>query len=154
MFLVTEAIDGQPLSEYMKSEPENIGRAVRVIRDLSEAIQLMHNVGIENCRPAVENVMIELGENPVFWDLSPLQRDTFFGLRTYAQTYGQISEDVALGKYHVVFVDWHIVFPFYTTTVNILCCIEDLHCKGEVQHGPFTRCTSCVAPMCTECQSK
>ena len=68
--------------------------------------------------------------------------------------HGQMSEEVALGEDHVEFVDWHIVVPFDTTTANILCCLEDVHCKGEARHSPFTCCTSCVAPMCTECHSK
>ena len=37
-------------------------------------------------------------EATTFCGLSPLQ--TFFGLRTYVQKYGQMSEDVALGEDH------------------------------------------------------
>ena len=70
------------------------------------------------------------------------------------QKHGQMSEEMALGEDNVEIVDWHIVVPFDTTTVNILCCPEDVHCKCEARHSPFTCCTSCVAPMCTECQSK
>ena len=58
-------------------------------------------------------------ESTQFCGLSPLQTDNILGLRTYVQNNGQISEDVALGEDHVEFADWHIVVPFYTTTVNI-----------------------------------
>ena len=70
------------------------------------------------------------------------------------QKCGQMSEDVALGEDHVEFADWHIAVPFDTATVNILCGPDDVHCEGEARHSPFTCCTSCVAPMCTECRSK
>ncbi len=73
MFLVTEYIEGQLLTEYMTVDPGNVRAGVRVIRDLSEAIQLLHNIGITACRPSAGNVMIEMGDNPVFWDLSPFQ---------------------------------------------------------------------------------
>ena len=86
-------------------------------------------------------------ESTEFCGLSPLQTENMLGLRTHVQKYGQISEDVALGEDHVEFADWHIVVPFDTTTVNILCCPEDVHCEGEARHSPFTCCTSCVTPV-------
>ena len=70
------------------------------------------------------------------------------------QKYGQMSEELALGEDHDEFADWHITVPFDTTSVDILCCPEDVHCEGEARDSPFACCTSCVAPMCTECHSK
>ena len=68
--LVTEQIDGEPLLSVMRAEPTNVSKAVHMIRDLSEAVQLLHNAGFTACEPTIDDVIVERGDNPVFLDFA------------------------------------------------------------------------------------
>ena len=80
------------------------------------------------------------------------QTEEIFGLSTYVEKYGQMSEDVRLDEEHDEFDDWRMEVPFDNTTVRILCCPEDVQCDNDIPHGRDTCCARCVAPLCTECE--
>ena len=102
--------------------------------------------------PLLQQVNDGVGESLRFCNLSPDQTEHFFGLRSYVQKYGQMSDDVVLGEDHVEFDDWHVFVPFETMRIKCLCCPEDIQCESEHRHSRFTCCTSCIAPICTECE--
>ena len=100
----------------------------------------------------LERLVQDEVENSTFCGLSCKQTEQIFGLSTYVEKYGQMSEDVRLDEEHDEFDDWRMEVPFDNTTVRILCCPEDVQCDNDIPHGRDTCCTRCVAPLCTECE--
>ena len=73
-----------------------------------------------------------------------------FGLKTYCETYGQISENVHFNEDHDEFADSHVRVRFKKDGAKVLCCPEDLMCRrvGVKAHSKFECCEDCLAPVC------
>jgi len=78
-----------------------------------------------------------------------------FGLETYCEQYGRMSENVYLGEDHEELSDWHVRVPFNKGEVKVLCCPEDMSCNrvGGTAHCNLECCEDCVAPICKECKT-
>ena len=66
-----------------------------------------------------------------------------------------MNDDTTLPPTHEEFGDWHLLVPFGTKTVKVLCCPEDVRCSrlGDTQecHSSNVGCDQCRAPLCREC---
>lgn len=67
--LVTEFIEGEPLLAVMRADAGNLQRAVGMVRDIGEALDVLHRAGLKRCEPEAGDVIVELGDNPVFVNL-------------------------------------------------------------------------------------
>jgi tetratricopeptide (TPR) repeat protein len=70
--LVTEDVGGEPMEEAMKSEIRDLKRPIRVVRSLAATIGALHQIGIGDCRPSADLVLLDLGDAPIWTDLLPI----------------------------------------------------------------------------------
>jgi hypothetical protein len=73
--VVVEAAEGEPLPKAMAASRGDWRRAVRVVRDLSFTIGMMHEVNLTDCRPDPKWILLDLGDNPICLDILPLHAD-------------------------------------------------------------------------------
>ena len=73
-----------------------------------------------------------------------------FGLKTYCEKYGTMSENVHLHEDHDEFADWHVRVRFNKDDAKVLCCPEDMKCSrvGGKAHSKLDCCEDCLAPVC------
>lgn len=68
-----------------------------------------------------------------------------------------MNDDITLPPTHEEFDDWHLLVPFGSKTVKVLCCPEDVRCSrlGDTQecHSSNVVCGQCRAPLCRECET-
>ena len=91
-----------------------------------------------------------------FLNLDKLTASKMFGLKQHWDTYGNMSESLALKEDDKQFDDWHLRVPFGDEQVKILCCPEDVICSriGAKEHSSKECCVECSAPVCKECEQQ
>ena len=66
-----------------------------------------------------------------------------------------MNEDITLSMDNAEFDDWHLVVPFQSENVKVLCCPEDIQCcsreSSSRSHAANVSCVDCRAPICEEC---
>ena len=66
-----------------------------------------------------------------------------------------MNEDVTLSMESAEFDDLHLLVPFQSEDVKVLCCPEDIQCcrrdSSLRSHAANVSCVDCRAPMCEEC---
>ena len=76
-----------------------------------------------------------------------------FGLKSYCEVYGKISDVIVLSEMSEEFKDWHLNVTLNEEKFKVLCCPEDVQCARLENNQPAKDecCDECVAPVCKEC---
>ena len=72
----------------------------------------------------------------------------------YCRQYGEVSSSVRLNEMSEEFDDWHMNVVLNDEQFKILCCPEDVQCRGVEgkHHSKQECCEKCLPPVCSECR--